>query len=218
MTTRNLDREFAAEGPRGPRILPKDIPDCDLMTAVRSDACVLLTGRDDAVRTLAHEIHRLSRWSQGPFTIIDCECGEDVLEGALYGPAPGTAPQDAPERAGTVLLHEVGRLDRVVQARLADRLMPVRGHGQPRRVRRRLMASTSEPLLARVHDGTFDDRLFYRLNVIHFLLLSDLPSRPTGGTGGADEGFLLRCGIAHDERWLLAPARRMAPRLGLPPS
>jgi DNA-binding NtrC family response regulator len=32
------------------------------------------------------------------------------------------------------------------------------------------MASTSRPLLPRVADGSFDDRLFYRLNVIHLIL------------------------------------------------
>jgi transcriptional regulator of acetoin/glycerol metabolism len=32
------------------------------------------------------------------------------------------------------------------------------------------MASTQEPLLPRVLDGTFDDRLYYRLNAIHFVL------------------------------------------------
>ena len=36
-----------------------------------------------------------------------------------------------------------------------------------RRLRKRVMASTSVPLLDRVRAGTFDDRLFYRLNAIH---------------------------------------------------
>jgi len=32
------------------------------------------------------------------------------------------------------------------------------------------MASTPEPLLPRVTDGSFDETLFYRLNAIHFVL------------------------------------------------
>jgi transcriptional regulator of acetoin/glycerol metabolism len=34
------------------------------------------------------------------------------------------------------------------------------------------MASSSEPLLERVEEGTFNDRLFYRLNAIHLVLPS----------------------------------------------
>ena len=37
-----------------------------------------------------------------------------------------------------------------------------------RRLRKRIVASTSVALLDRVMAGTFDDRLFYRLNAIHF--------------------------------------------------
>jgi DNA-binding NtrC family response regulator len=66
-----------------------------------------------------------------------------------------------------------------VQARIADRLVTL----SEKRLgaSRRLMASTSEPLLPRVLDGTFDDRLFYRLNVIHFVLPSERNTDDTLG-------------------------------------
>jgi DNA-binding NtrC family response regulator len=45
-----------------------------------------------------------------------------------------------------------------------------------RRLRRRVIASTSVPLSDRLEAGTFDDRLFYRLNAIHIVPTSVLAS------------------------------------------
>jgi two-component system response regulator AtoC len=153
--------------------------DLDLMGAVRTDACVLLTGKEDAARTLAYKIHSLSGWRHGPFTIVDCARPGETVERDLVGLFTETEASNAREpyprlaQAGTVLLQNVGRLTPPVQSRIADRLVHfcrTRRSGSPRR---RLMASTSEPLLPRVLDGTFDDQLFYRLNVIHVVLPSD---------------------------------------------
>lgn len=184
------------------------------MSAVRSDACVLLTGRDDAVRAVAYQIHRLSDWNQGPFTILDCSWSEDLIERALFGAfsVPAVGLPDVQARAGTVLLHQVGRLDRAVQSRLADRLVLHRAQNRPRC---RLLASTSEALLARVADGTFDDRLYYRLNVIHLVIPSGRPIRSIRRMLGADEGFLLTRGLAHDGSVHAPTARRGWPRPGL---
>jgi DNA-binding NtrC family response regulator len=82
-------------------------------------------------------------------------------------------PQATLIQAGTLLLRDVGRLSLTFQVRLADALGELRAHSTHRRVRRRVMASTSGSLLDRVNDGTFDARLFYRLNVIHLVLPED---------------------------------------------
>jgi DNA-binding NtrC family response regulator len=79
-------------------------------------------------------------------------------------------------QAGTVLLQDVWRLTPALQRRFADHLVSLRTAGSHGQSRRRLMASSAEPLLPRVLDGTFDDRLFYRLNVIHVVLAADRPA------------------------------------------
>ena len=163
----------------------------ELFRAAQSDACVLFTGRE-GVEALAFRIHNLSGWRHGPFISVDCGWPEPLLESRLFGglrpswPAQrasrfGVAdvsdtasavaqPQATLIQAGTLLLREVGRLSLTFQVRLADALGELRSHSTHRRVRRRVMASTSESLLSRVNDGTFDACLFYRLNVIHLVL------------------------------------------------
>ena len=158
------------------------LADFDLSSAVHSDACVLLTGKEKAVRDVAGRIHSLSGGRQGPFTVVDCGGPEEVVERALFGALAETAASTPPEpqprlaQAGTVLLKDVGRLAPNVQSRLADRLVGLRGKQLPGSSQCRLMASTSEPLLPRVLDGTFDDRLFYRLNVIHLIISGETTS------------------------------------------
>jgi DNA-binding NtrC family response regulator len=59
-------------------------------------------------------------------------------------------------------LKNVGALPGISQ-RLVARLL-----AHPRRSR--VIASTPYPLLDRVTNGQFDDGLYYRLNVMHFLI------------------------------------------------
>jgi DNA-binding NtrC family response regulator len=174
----------------------------DLMSAVRSDACVLLTGRADAVRTVARRIHRLSGWREGPLTIVDCGRPQDMVERALFSvftqPELSTAREPHPRLAqvGTVLLQDVWRLGPTTQARLADRLVQMRGKRLPGWSRWRLMASTSEPLLPRVIDGTFDVLLFYRLNVIHLVVSSESATEDTRGVSDVPNRYLVSHGAA----------------------
>jgi DNA-binding NtrC family response regulator len=161
------------------------------MSAMRTDACMLLTGKEEVVRTLALRIHTLSGWRHGPFTIVDCARPGETVERELFGLLSENEPLTAPEpyprlaQAGTILLQNVGRLPPILQARIAERLVHFCGRRRPGS--RRLMASTSEPLLPRVLDGTFDDRLFYRLNVIHFVIPGDRNTDDTRGDRGEAE-------------------------------
>lgn len=163
----------------------------DLLRAAQSDACVLFTGRE-GVEALAFRVHSLSGWRYGPFISVDCGWPEPLLESRLFGGLRPTAPaqlesrlsdRDVSDRApavehpqasliqaGTLLLRDIDRLGPKFQVRLADALGELRAHSTHRRVRRRVMASTSESLLNRLNDGSFDARLFYRLNVIHLVL------------------------------------------------
>ncbi len=142
----------------------------ELRAAAQSDVCVLLTGRKDAVESLAYRIHSLSAWRFGPFSVIDCAAPEHVVRSRLfYGYDPVSALRPTPDRrrnGGTVLLHDVGKLSTTFQVMLAEVLSEIRAENSRLGSSRRVLASTTEPLWPRVEAATFDDRLFYRLNVI----------------------------------------------------
>jgi DNA-binding NtrC family response regulator len=179
---------------RGPAL--SAISDLDLMSAVHSDACVLLTGKERAVRAVAARIHSLSGWRQGPLTIVNCGWPAAIVERVLFeectdaGSATVREPHPRLAQAGTILLQDVGRLRRQVQSRLADRLAHLRGERPSGSARCRLMASTSEPLLPLVLDGRFDDRLYYRLNVIHLVLSCESDAAETRGVPDVGEALV----------------------------
>ena len=155
------------------------ITDVDLSHAVQSDACVLFTGDDDTAEALARRLHALSGWRHGPFVAVDCaqpDAGTRLLQ--LLEADPVERPEEATwprlAQSGTVFLREVGKLAPALQARLSDRLATLKTRpGAGRRLRRRVVSSTSTPLELRVREGTFDARLFYRLNVIHMVIPAD---------------------------------------------
>jgi len=165
------DAPFARRDTGFPGSLPFD--GLELARIARTDACILFTGPAD-VRPLAVKIHSLSGWRWGPFLTVDCSRPDHVLEEQLFSviESDGSVRDDLPRvrllQAGTIFLHEVGKLSRAAQMRLHDVLGDTSDRGRPLS-RRRLMASSSETLLPRVANGTFDDRLFYRLNVLHFV-------------------------------------------------
>jgi DNA-binding NtrC family response regulator len=149
----------------------------DIHLAVRSAAPVLLTGSAPATQALAYQIHSSSGWRHGPFLTVNCASDDAGLEDSLFEavfPTDLRSSQARPilqlAQPGTVLLREVGHLSRAIQLRLAESLGEVSGSSRtPGRASRRVIASTTEPLLPRVDAGSFDDRLYYRLNVIHLM-------------------------------------------------
>ncbi len=149
--------------------------DEEVSAAASVDVNILFTGGASAKR-LARRIHSLRRGRPGRFMAVDCGWPEPVLERQLFG-VLGTDTYSAQNAqamplpvAGTLFLEEVGRLGETMQKRLLDVLGQVPYRGGRRVTRARVMASTSEALIQRVIEGTFDDRLFYRLNAIHFVL------------------------------------------------
>ncbi len=149
------------------------VRDADVALAARTDACILLTGLPDAARELAYRLHLSSGWRHGPFTVVDCAASDQGLENRVFDalfasdspPQPGVL-QLRLAQAGTVLLQEINCLPLGTQRRLARKLSEILPG--PQQSRRRLIASSSEPLFDRVMKGTFDDSLFYRLNVMQF--------------------------------------------------
>ena len=65
----------------------------------------------------------------------------------------------SPDTSGTLVLHEAGSLTIADQLRLLDWLERAEGRTQ-------IISSSSTPLHARVHAGSFIDTLYYRLNTV----------------------------------------------------
>jgi DNA-binding NtrC family response regulator len=168
-----VDLVSGNRGPVGPATL-RDA--ADIVEAGLLDVSILFTGHG-SVRELAERIHALRRGRRGQLTVIDCGWSEALLEERLFDVlcASENDPDDcgpaAPrkERA-TLLLEEVGTLSMDQQQRLLDSLDK---QSLQRRTRVRVLASSSEPLLPRVQDGTFNERLYYRLNSVHIVLPCD---------------------------------------------
>ena len=136
----------------------------DLIRTSGTDACVLISmGVSSQAETVARRIHAVSPSPRGRFVPIDCAAAPPVLEEDMFARVNGRYAQGA----CTLFLKEVGRLSMEHQRRLLASLIDATLASWPTRVRARVIACTSESLLDRVIHGTFDDRLFYRLNVIH---------------------------------------------------
>lgn len=136
--------------------------DLEVLGAASPDVCILFTGTGSA-RELARRVHSLRRGRPGRFRTLDCGWPDALLVELLsHALRPGAG--------GTIFLEEVGRLSLEVQDRLLEALDVVPGSPTPRRTRARVMASTSESLPQRALEGTFNERLLYRLNAIHVIL------------------------------------------------
>ena len=150
--------------------------DIDLVAACRTDATILFTGSPQIAEGIAREIHQSSGWSHGPFVVVDCAANDGDLSALLTWLVPDDVPTSEdgtpgalPSQAGVVFLRRVDELSPSAQQLVAEWLGRVRPSGKVG-PRRRVMASSREPLLPRVLNGTFDDRLYYRLTVIHIAL------------------------------------------------
>jgi DNA-binding NtrC family response regulator len=169
------------ESGRGSRKTGPD--EFDLVRAARVDSSILFTGATGAAdaERIARHIHGLSGWRWGQFVVVDCGWPDSLLEQLfeILRPHPeaviAAEPQARLLQAGTIFLRDIGKLLPALQVRLADALAGASAPGGQTRSRWRVMASTSESLLRRVAEGTFDDRLFYRLNMLHLVLPPDQP-------------------------------------------
>ena len=134
----------------------------DLRLAAARDVCVLIAADPDLALKVARDIAaRDRRWRAG-LRVLDCDvmgpldARRSLAESLLV-------PIDPAFACGTLLLREVHALNAQNQAMLADMLSSMPTSASLPRV----IASSSTSLFDRVRSGQFDDRLFYRLNVIY---------------------------------------------------
>lgn len=146
------------------RQVPEDLA-LEIGCAARMDVPVLITGRPEEGKEIACAIDRRSSRPKGTVEVVDCR--EHGAVGRLLAFTPRESQQAHTDRAAIVLLQEVQALSPKEQAQFEARLAEMRISPRPRV---RFMASSSTPLFDRVREGAFDERLYYRLNVIHMIV------------------------------------------------
>ena len=144
-----------------------------------TDATVLITGETGTGKELiARAIHNRSRRRERTLVKVNCAAvPAGLLESELFGHEKGAFTGAIAQQIGrfelankgTILLDEIGdaplevqpKLLRALQEREFERL----GSSRTIKVDTRVIASTNQNLLERVHRREFRDDLFYRLNV-----------------------------------------------------
>jgi two-component system nitrogen regulation response regulator NtrX len=156
-----------------------------------TDSRVLITGESGTGKELvAAAIHGASARRDRPFVRVNCAAiPRDLVESEMFGHERGSFTGATERRigrfelahTGTLLLDEVGDLGPEAQAKLlraieAKEIERV-GGGKPIRVDVRILSATNKDLARCVHEGTFREDLFFRLNVIP-IPLPPLRERP----------------------------------------
>jgi DNA-binding NtrC family response regulator len=149
-----------------------------------AEAPVLVTGETGTGKELvARAIHRHGPRRARAFVPVNCGAfAEGVLESELFGHVRGAFTGAVADKkgvfeqahGGTIFLDEVGELTPAVQVRLlrALELGEVRPVGASRvlTVDVRVIAATHRDLERAVHEETFRQDLYYRLNVFRIVL------------------------------------------------
>ena len=148
------------------------------------DSTILITGETGTGKGLAAKaIHTHSKRCQGPFVAVNCGAiPEHLMESELFGHQKG-AFTDAHEtkkgrlelaNGGTLFLDEIGEIGMRMQIDLLrvleDRVFYRVGGTQPLEADFRVIAATNRNLKKAIADGDFREDLFYRLNVIAFVM------------------------------------------------
>jgi transcriptional regulator of acetoin/glycerol metabolism len=144
----------------------------DIQVAAHTRAPVLISAPAPCAENVARAIAAFSSaWT--PPELVVCNCAEGVnltavVDGAL---ARGADPDRI-----TLLLREVHALGEADQAAIA-RVVGEPGSGRPAGAPR-IISTSSVSLFDQVRKGAFDERLFYRLNVVHIVVREKKSDRP----------------------------------------
>jgi DNA-binding NtrC family response regulator len=140
--------------------------------ASRSDAPLLISARTRRdVEELARRIHEGGSRASRPFVPIRIQAWPTMPRtikkrwSAAFTTAAG----------GSVLLTGVEDMSPAFQDLFAELIDDLRRSNRPDSPR--LISGTTVPLLDRVEAGTFSERLFYRLNLIHLVMGGVLAGR-----------------------------------------
>ena len=149
-----------------------------------SNTTVLIEGASGTGKELfARALHNLSPRQDKKFVAINCGALPDtLLESELFGYKAGAftdARRDKPGRfaladGGTIFLDEIGDISPAMQSKLLrvlqERVFEPLGAVEPVQVNVRVIAATNQDLSQLVHEGTFREDLFYRINIVRLQL------------------------------------------------
>jgi DNA-binding NtrC family response regulator len=173
------DEEFNHYGIVGrSRLMEGVIRNAELVAETKST--VLITGETGTGKELvARAIHARSAQRNMPLIKVNCAAiPETLLESELFGHVRGAFTGASTNKKGkfaladgsTILLDEVGTLTPVLQSKLLrvlqEREFEPLGSERSQQVDVRVIAATNRDLRQMVMDGSFQEDLFYRLNVI----------------------------------------------------
>ncbi len=173
------DEEFNHYGIVGrSRVMEDVIRKAELVAETKST--VLVTGETGTGKELvARAIHARSAQRNMPLIKVNCAAiPETLLESELFGHVRGAFTGAATNKkgkfaladGGTILLDEIGTMSPVLQSKLLrvlqEREFEPLGSERSQQVDVRVIAATNRDLRQMVLDGTFQEDLFYRLNVI----------------------------------------------------
>jgi two-component system, NtrC family, nitrogen regulation response regulator NtrX len=145
---------------------------------------VLITGENGTGKELvAHSIHALSPRFNKPFVEINCAAiPEELIESELFGHERGAFTGATQLKrgkfdlahGGTLFLDEIGDMSLKTQAKILRILQEQKfervGGTQTISVDVRIVAATNKDLKSEIGKNQFREDLFYRLNVIPFLV------------------------------------------------
>ena len=152
--------------------------------AAEGNSNVLIRGESGTGKELVAEgIHYASPRAQGPFIRVNCGAiPVNLLESELFGHEKGAFTGAIRKKLGrfelanhgTIFLDEIGEMEKNMQVKLLRVLQKKEfervGGESTIKVDVRIIAATNQNLEKMLLDGEFREDLYYRLNVIPFLL------------------------------------------------
>lgn len=149
-----------------------------------ADAPVLIQGETGSGKeVIARDLHARSQRAKKPFFKLNCAAlPSELVESELFGYERGAFTGAFQRKAGifeaadggTILLDEIGDMDVRLQAKLLQVLQDQEfqriGGNETIKVNVRVLAATHRDLEKQILDGKFREDLYYRLNVINFVV------------------------------------------------